>query len=62
MGNFRLTLNRVLRTGKRSLAIALAGLVLTATFLPATTSAQSPGAAHFQARPLDGVSDSPLVP
>jgi hypothetical protein len=58
----RSTFSRFLRASKRSLAIALAGLVLTATFLPASSSAQAVDDGWQIVLPEDGVGDSPLVP
>jgi hypothetical protein len=58
-------ISKILRTGKRALAVALVGLLLGTLAAPATSSAASN---HVKAphtvilRPLDGVGDSPLVP
>jgi len=50
---------RLVRLGKRSLLIALLGLVLTATVAPASASAG--GVPHI-ARVQGGQGDGPLVP
>ncbi|HLZ26020.1 MAG TPA: hypothetical protein VKV73_01710 [Chloroflexota bacterium] len=60
-----LAASKILRTGKRALAVALIGLLLGTLAAPATSSAATMHAhatAHSVDRPLDGVGDSPLVP
>jgi hypothetical protein len=62
----QLARSKILRTGRRALAVALIGLLLGTLAAPATSSAATirvHGPSHtIVARPLDGVGDSPLVP
>jgi hypothetical protein len=62
----KLALSKILRTGKRALAVALIGLLLGTLAAPATSSAASihahAPAGHGVVQPKDGVGDSPLVP
>ena len=64
MRNYLAT-SKILRTGKRALAVALIGLLLGTLAAPATSSAASihvHAPPHHVVQPADGVGDSPLVP
>ena len=60
-----LAASKILRAGKRALAVACLGLLLGTLAAPATSSAAAihvHAPPHGVVQPADGVGDSPLVP
>ncbi len=57
----RAVVSRYSRGIRRTIAVVLTGVVLSAVALPATTSAQAPSSVHVSVRP-SGQSDSPVTP
>ena len=59
-----LATSKILRTGRRALAVALFGLLLGTLAAPVTSSAATVHAPHGHGivQPADGVGDSPQVP